>query len=304
MQLNHNVICGQHNHYIKICDIYDLTPDAKFPIYGVSDPEDPISNTVIFVKKTFNESVSVKNCIIVSKNGVAVDESIVQIVTQTPKNAYADILHKILQQSVIEENVLDNNGSFISKEAQIAHDTKIGKFCVIESDVIIGSNCSIGNYTHIGSHVRIGDNVVIKERCSIGISDADIYRDTEDNCLTLPHLAGVIIEDGCLFLNDAHVAAGDTRATVINRGSMVGIDANIGHNSHVGKNTLIGAYACVCGHCDVGDNVYIAPSSTIMNRLHVGSNSKVGLGAIVLSDVKDNESVFGNPAMAYWKTKD
>lgn len=296
-----NIVRGRDNLYLSICDIPAnklFAGNDDFPIYGVSDPMDPISNTVIFVKKKFANDSTVRNSIIVAKEMVEVDDSCIQIISDNPKNEYGKLL-SIIDAHFSTEEVKNVNGSFIGTNVEIGKNTTVGKFCVIENDVIIGDNCEIADYVYIGSHTRIGNNVCIQERVSIGISDADIFRE-QGKCLTLKHLGGTIIKDGCLLLEGAHIAAGDTRATVISTGVMLGIHANLGHNSYVGRNTLIGAHACICGHCDIGDDAYIAPSSTIMNRLHIGKNVKVGLGAVVLEDVKADSSVFGNPAMVYW----
>ena len=38
-------------------------------------------------------------------------------------------------------------------------------------------------------------------------------------------------------------------------------------------------------------------SATIRNRLKIGDNATVGMGAVVLKDVPENTTVIGNPAM-------
>lgn len=291
------------SQYIQICNIqgWVLIPGTNFPIYGVSDPEAPLPNTIIFVKNSLSNQDGIRNSIIVTKDRLDLDDSCVQIVDKNHKKAYAEVLLKLEKElPVYEEKAV--NGSYISSGAIIGSNTKIGKFCVIEGDVVIGDDCEIADYVYIGAHTRIGNHVNIMSKCVIGNADADIYRDG-DCCLTLPHLGGTIIEDGCLLLQGAHIAAGDTCATVMKSGAMLGICANVGHNSYIGKNTTIGAHACICGHCDIGNDVYIAPSTVVMNRLHIGDKAKTGLGSVVLQDVEPDTSVFGNPAMSYWKKK-
>lgn len=283
--------------FIKIfnTEAGNIVKGADFPVYGVSDPEEPISNTIIFVKNKFNCDIPVKECIVITKKSLDIDRSNVQIISSNPKKTYADILIQFQNAHPISKKY-ELNGSVISENAAIGNRTRIGHYCVIEDDVIIGNDCEISDYAYIGAHTRIGNNVVIKEKCSIGISDADIYRDGE-GCITLPHLGGTIIEDGCLLLMGAHIAAGDTKATVMQKGSMLGIAANVGHNSRIGKGVIIGAHACVCGHCVIGNNSYVAPSAVIMNRLTIGQNVNIGLGAVVLQNIEDNIRVFGNPAI-------
>ena len=291
---------GKNNYYMRICDIQasKLVKNATFRIFGVSDPLDPISNTLIFVKNDFNGGKLLNECIIISKEEVSVNKSCIQIITDSPKNSYGRLLD-IMQKEILKSSEEECNNSFFRKDTKIGVNTNIGKFCVIEEDVEIGDNCEIGDYVFIGAHSHIGNNVCIKNRSSIGICDADVYREGKE-CRTLRHLGGTIIEDGCLLLEGAHISAGDTRTTYVSEGTMVGINANVGHNCFIGANTLIGAHACICGQCDIGDGVYIAPTSVVMNRIQVEDKAKVGIGSVVLDNVNKEASVYGNPAMSYW----
>lgn len=289
--------------YIKICDILssDIVEEGSFHIYGVSDSEDPISNTLIFVKNGLNTEKHIKESIIVTKQLYEVDDSNILVITDTPKNEYGKFLSRVvaLLPNKDKRNV---NGSFVSTDAVIGEGTSIGSFCTIEEDVIIGKNCEIADYVYIGAHTRIADNVIVKQRSIIGAPDADVYREDE-RCLTLPHLGGVIIEKGVLILSGAQILAGDTRATVIGKGSMVGPGAIVGHNNVVGENSMISGFSCVCGHCNIENNVYIAPGATVINRSNLGKGSKVGLGAIAMRNVEENTTVLGNPARIVWKKR-
>ena len=51
----------------------------------------------------------------------------------------------------------------------------------------------------------------------------------------------------------------------------------------------------IAGSVKLGRDVWIAPSASILNQKEVGSGSLVGMGAVVLKDVSENEIVAGNP---------
>ncbi len=51
----------------------------------------------------------------------------------------------------------------------IPKSAKIGKYAVIEDNVIIGENVTIGHHTVIQNNVIIEDNVVIGSHCVLGI---------------------------------------------------------------------------------------------------------------------------------------
>lgn len=269
-----------------------------FLLYGVSDPEAPEDHTVIFVKGDRPENYTeIRNSIFITGRDchLALPDSCIQIKDDLPKNRYGEILNR-MQESLPGTEYEWSGGSCISRDAQIGQDVKIAPFCVIGRDVVIGDRCEIGAGTVIRDHVRIGRDVIIKEHCVIGTEDADIYRPENGACRTLPHLAGTVIEDGCLLLAGAVLAAGDTRTTVLGRGSMIGMVGDVGHNCRIGEETLISGKASVSGHCQVGTHTYVAPMSVTTNRIRVGDGAYLGIGAVAIRDVPEGEKQFGNPA--------
>ena len=46
----------------------------------------------------------------------------------------------------------------------------------------------------------------------------------------------------------------------------------------------------------VGNKVSIGTSSTILGGIHIGENSIIGAGSVVINDVPPNVIVAGNPA--------
>lgn len=292
----------------KVCKIRAgalLDTDDDFLIYGVSDPEAPEDNTVIFVKSALSESAAqVKNSIFITKEETALSlhPSCVHVRSHAPKNRYGELLERMVSLMPKAEMLL-KDGSYISADVKLGTDVKIAPFCVIGRDVVIGDRCEIGAGTVIKDHVRIGNDVQIKEKCVVGVEDADIYRPEDGSCRTLPHLAGTVIEDGCLLLAGAVLAAGDTRTTVLGKGSMIGLVGDVGHNCLVGEGTLISGKASISGHCHVGDHTYVAPMSVTTNRITVGDHAYLGIGAVAIKDVPEGEKQFGNPARKVLEVK-
>lgn len=271
---------------------------GDFLLYGVSDPEAPENNTIIFVKGSLAENYTeVRNSIFITKEEMelSLDRTCIQLKSSSPKNLYGELLERMVSL-MPEAELRMSDGSYISADIQIGQDTRIAPFCVIGRDVVIGDRCEIGAGTIIKDHVRIGNDVKIKEKCLIGVEDADIYRPEDGSCRTLPHLAGTVIEDGCLLLAGAVLAAGDTRTTVLGKGSMIGLVGDVGHNCQIGEETLISGKASVSGHCYVGDHTYVAPMSVTTNRITVGDHAYLGIGAVAIKDVPEGEKQFGNPA--------
>lgn len=270
-----------------------------FPIYGISDQERPESNSIVFSKFRLDESYrNVKECIFVTKpdEELELPEGCVQLKSGLHKTVYGLLLERF-QELLPKPELKLTDGSYLSVDLRLGRNVRIAPFCVIGSDVVIGDDCEIGAGTIIKDHVRIGNQVQIKEKCMIGVDDFDVFREEGSADLrTLPHLAGTVIEDGCLLLAGAILAAGDSRTTVLGKGSVIGMAGDVGHNCIVGEDTRIGGKSSISGHCDIGNHVYIAPMAVTMNRMKIGDGSYLGLGAVALKDIPAGEKQFGNPA--------
>lgn len=298
----------------KVCEISAaalLGPDfcreqkEDFLLYGVSDPEAPEDHTLIFVKGELSDDYKeAESCIFITneETKLSLRDTSIQLCSSSPKNLYGELLERMVCLMPQAKQHL-TEGSYISSDVQIGTNVRIAPFCVIGKDVVIGDDCEIGAGTVIKDHVRIGSHVIIKENCMIGVEDADIYRREDGFCRTLPHLAGTVIEDGCLLLAGAVLAAGDTRTTVLEKGSMIGLLGDVGHNCRIGSGTLVGGKASISGHCRVGDHTYIAPMSVTTNRMSVGDGAYLGIGAVAIRDIPAGEKQFGNPARRVLETK-
>ena len=82
----------------------------------------------------------------------------------------------------------------------------------------------------------------------------------------------------------------------------IGSHVDIFHNTSVGHDTAVGDFAHVYAQCAigggvrVGEGVRIFPGSVVVPRIRIGRNATVGAGSAVFLDVKDGETVIGNPA--------
>ena len=86
-------------------------------------------------------------------------------------------------------------------------------------------------------------------------------------------------------------------------GVVIGETTIIGDNVTLFHGVTLGTTGKEIGkrHPTIKNNVLIGANATILGNLIIGQNSKVGAGAVVLKDVKENTTVVGIPAK---KTRD
>lgn len=72
--------------------------------------------------------------------------------------------------------------------------------------------------------------------------------------------------------------------------------ASIGHDVVIGKHNVISANTFIAGHCHIGDRVFVAPASAMRDRLSIGDDCVVSLGAALFKDMENEKIAIGNPA--------
>lgn len=96
--------------------------------------------------------------------------------------------------------------------------------------------------------------------------------------------------------------------TKISTGCKIGDFVNI-QSTIIGHDVLIEDYVTVSSSCGVTGGVilregcFLADHSAVAVGLEIGKNAYVGIGSIVIRDVKHETRVFGNPARVYAEMK-
>jgi sugar O-acyltransferase (sialic acid O-acetyltransferase NeuD family) len=81
-------------------------------------------------------------------------------------------------------------------------------------------------------------------------------------------------------------------------GNHIYIDTSVivGHDVIVEDYGTIGAMVFIAGDVHLGPEVAVHPKATIAKGVKVGARATIGIGSVVLWDVPEGETVFGNPA--------
>ena len=70
----------------------------------------------------------------------------------------------------------------------------------------------------------------------------------------------------------------------------------MGHDVTIGKFCHINSFSFFAGHASIEDLVTINAGARLIQNVRVGEQAVVGMGSIVLRDVKNDTTVFGTPA--------
>lgn len=127
---------------------------------------------------------------------------------------------------------------------------------------------------------------------------------------------GIILSKGGEFINLIHPKAVISPSAKIGIGiaikaySSIASDAYIGdftylqssvilgHDVKIGKYCHLNSFAFLAGWVEVGDQVTINAGAKIIQSKKVGNNAIIGMGSVVIRNVKEQSTVFGNPAKA------
>ncbi len=296
---------------MKICDMLALlnnegqkyeifgNPETEIAILNLCNRKSDMSSVLSYVttdKYTENVKVASNILAILVKPedteayfNIIKDRSGCLIECDNPEKLFYD-----LHESLCASGVFYKQFDF---PAKIGKDCVIHKSAVIEDGVILGDGVRIGANSVVRSGTVIEDCVYIGCNSTIGSEGFQIITQGTGEPRRISHAGGcrlcrnVSIGDNVcvcrsLFEGETYVGAG------------VKIDnlSYVAHNLYIGKNAVITAGVTLLGSCIIEEGAWIAPNSSIMNRVTVGRYAKVGMGSVVTRDVPDNATVYGNPA--------
>lgn len=213
---------------------------------------------------------------------------------QNPKLEFARIVNHAKGFSS-----LDSGKSFNS--ALIHHEANVGRNVIIGAGVqigkaIVGDNCRIGANTVILDNVHLGDNVVIGSCSVIGGEGYGYVNDYDNSLIKFPHIGGVRIGANVDIGSNVAIDRGSLMDTIILDGVKIDNLVHIAHNVSVGRDSHIIANAMIAGSVKIGERVWIAPSSNILEHLTIGDDAKIGVGSVVTKNVPQGQTWAGAPA--------
>jgi UDP-3-O-[3-hydroxymyristoyl] glucosamine N-acyltransferase len=184
----------------------------------------------------------------------------------------------------------------VDPSAGIGKDVSIGRNSTIGPEVTIGDESIILQNVVISGRVSFGKRCVVKSNSVIGEEGFGFAYNEFGVPEHFPHIGSVEIGDDVWIGACSTVERATIERTVIGANCKVDDLVQIGHNCHIGENTLVMAGSILCGGAVLGKGCWIAPNTTIKEKVRLGDAAYTGLGAVVIEDVPENTVVVGNPA--------
>lgn len=180
--------------------------------------------------------------------------------------------------------------------AQVHPTVFIGPYCVIDK-CVIGERTCIQSHVRIGDDSRIGNRVNIETGSYIGATGQVWAWDKQGRKWIMPQFGGVIVEDDCFIGANVTIVRGTLQDTFLSRKCRITHGSTIGHNSFFGEGTFLSSSVAVGGSVTTGANCFFGCGARFRPGVVLGNNVTVGVGAVVVSDFKeDNIVLAGVPA--------
>ena len=289
-----------------VFNVKEINPKYDFQISGMSYIGNPKDKTCLFVVKKIQRMIKNleghKNCLVFIENGMSIPDGLQEqncfVFVDNPQDEYGlfslRMHEKEQKESANRAYKTMTGGYYLGENVSLGENVRIDPGCLIDHDVVIGDDAYIGfgsvvrNAT-IGNHFRCYEYSIIgTESFNPGHKGDYTYR--------VPSFGKVIIGNHVDIGSHVVIERGFNSDTVLRDGVMLDSGVIIGHDVILEDRTKITCGACVAGRVTVGRDTYIGMNSTIKQRLEIGQEAMVGMGSSVITNVKPETTVFGNPA--------
>ncbi len=193
----------------------------------------------------------------------------------------------------IDKTAVIENGSLIG------NNVKIGHGCFIGYNSVIGDNTSIDSNSVITNSI-IAENVAIGRNVSIGQQGFGFAINRNKN-IKIQHIGKVIIQSGVSIGSNCTIDRGSFSDTIIGENSYFDNLCHIAHNVIIGNNCIFAGMSGIAGSTIVGNNVMAGGQTGIAGHLKIGNNVRIAAQSGVLTNIQDNSSVMGHPAINKFK---
>ena len=189
---------------------------------------------------------------------------------------------------------------------EIFESNEIAVFCFLDDDKSL-HNTEIKEVAILGS---TDDDGFLKH---IG-KDCEAFVAEDDNKVRKSLVEMLVEKRKTMPVNAIHKAANLSSNAAIGHGNLINSGVKIGAFSEVGSHCVLNTGAIIDHEVKVGDfvqigagsninsgvelddEVFIGSGVTIVSGVKVGKGARIGAGSVVIANVLENQTLFGNPA--------
>jgi UDP-3-O-[3-hydroxymyristoyl] glucosamine N-acyltransferase len=190
----------------------------------------------------------------------------------------------------------------VHKLAHVDPTATVGEGTVLYPGVFVGPRAKIGRDCILYPNVVIYDDTVIGDRvtihaCTVIGQDGFGYATSQGVHHKIPQVGNVVIEDDVEIGSGAAIARAALGRTVVGKGTKIDNLVTIGHGAQIGPAGMIVAQVGIAGSVKIGHHVTMAGQVGVAGHLKIGNNVTFGAQSGVMSDVPDQSTYIGAPAM-------
>lgn len=266
---------------------------SNFELTRVLPANEIQKGSVSFISKMdFQEAIDIEALYIVPcAKQINFHSKASYIKSDNPRLAFAKVVDKFFnfykQESII------SSSAKIAKNVTIGKNVSIGDFCTIGDNVTIGDNTILNNSVVIFNNIKIGNSCYIKSGTIIGEDGFGFDFETDKMPVRIPHLGSVVIGDNVEIGAKCTIARGTLSNTIINNDVKIDDQVHIAHNCDIGEKTVITACAEISGSVKVGKRCWIGPNVSIIQKVTIGDDVVIGIGAVVTKDIESKKRYMG-----------
>ncbi len=213
------------------------------------------------------------------------DGNAIVISEDSPKAAFCKLFERALNRESFERLV-----GYRSPSARVHPTASVDENVYIDDDAEISPGAVLLGNTYVGRGARIRPNAVIGDDGFETVRSGDSVR-------VVRHAGGVWLGAGVQVGSTSCVDKGlYGDFTVLGDYTQTDHHVYVAHAVVCGRRCTLTAGVVVLGWTRLGDDVWLGPSTSVNQLLHIGSVAFVGTGSVVRHDVSAHALVYGPTA--------